>query len=362
MRACKLTVFESTIVLSKSSEKIAKMIRQYTYKRKLSYVIAVFMLVLQIRCTPRTLPLDIETTQVVTPASMNRETATPTLAPTVIHQPTILSTPTPNGVIILPEAVTTPTVVASTVLPTATLVNEQKAKNLTTLLETNSGCELPCWWGINPGEATFETVRSSFEPQGFWVEDNWLGGGTSHAITIEFELESGVVQSMRISDSYAKGIQDANAFIRDWERYSLDKVLSRYGLPTRVQVYYPFRPDPGSEPAYHLFIFYEELGIEIDYLGNATDVDGEKSRACPQLDEVFTINLFLYQSGEISNILETVIPSDSISFIAGPETVYDLISWEQATDTTLESFYETFSQPDSEACFEFRRYWTSPGE
>lgn len=338
------------------------MIKQYITKGKLGYFVIMFVLILQIRCSPETSSPAIETVQVVTPASTNRGTSIQTSIPTVTQQSTVLSTSTSNHIVVSPEAITTPTSVVATVLPTPTLTKQQKAENLTMLLESNGGCELPCWWGITPGESTFEAVKSSFEPLGFRIEDNWLGSQTFYGFDIDFEEESEVIQSMQVSGSYAKEIQDANAFIKDWEPYSLYNVLNRYGLPTGVKVYYPFRPDPGSEAAFNLFVFYEALGIVINYVGDATDVNGGKSRACPALAEVFTINLFLYQPGKISNVLETIIPPETVDFIAGPETVYDLISWEQATDTTLESFYETFRQPDSEACFDFRRYWTSNDE
>lgn len=333
--------------------------------KRASYCLLVISIFLFVRCKPST-HSSLSNSVTATWNSEKNNISTPDQEgipqqETITHTPNAVRTlPSNKAPTITVQPITTmpsPTVTSSS--PTPTLTSEQKANNFSRLMKENGYCELPCWWGIVLGESIFSEISEQFLSEGFWIEDNWLGGGTSHAISIEFELENHVVQSMKISDSYAKGIQNASDFIGDWERYSLDQVLFHYGMPSNVFVYYPYRPDPGSDPAFHLFIFYDEQGIAIDYVGNATDKNGGKSVACPNLDEIFQINLFLYQPSRVKNVIETVIPPETVSFIAEPETVYDLISWEQATDTTLESFYEQFSQPDFDGCFDFKRYWTS---
>ncbi len=32
--------------------------------------------------------------------------------------------------------------------------------------ENNGGCELPCWWGITPGETSWQEVHQRFSPLG----------------------------------------------------------------------------------------------------------------------------------------------------------------------------------------------------
>lgn len=323
------------------------------------FIISAFML---IRCTPTT---SSTLSDAITATLANDQSGLPIqVAQEAGSQPsTATNTPTPTTTPVLPvptSSVTpSPTRISSTPTFAPTLTSEQKADNFTRLMIENGGCELPCWWGIIPGETEIKTIADQFIPKGliWWEEWNQLDASRSGSgALVTFSTEENVVQTIKVW-----GGSEGDTFVQNWERYSLDQVLTRYGMPSDVFVYYPYKADPGPS-TYQLYLFYEARGIEIDYAGMSQDFnDKEETQVCPNLRNVFRINLFLYQPTQISNIVETVIPPDTISFIAGPDTVYDLISWEQATDTTLESFYETFSQLDSEACFEFLRYWTSTG-
>lgn len=340
-----------------------KYIKQFRLKQKQNYLLFIMSIFLLVRCTPTT-SSTLSKTATATLTNDQSELPIQAAQEEVARSSPATNTPQPVATPALPvltsSSTPSPTISLPTPVPTPILTSEQKADNFTRLMTENGGCELPCWWGIVPGESKIETIADEFVPQGliWWEEWNQLDASRSGSgALLSLVVEENIIQSIDVW-----GGNEGNTFVQDWDRYSLDQVLTRHGTPSQVFVYYPYRADPGSVSAYHLFIFYEELGIEIEYRGKATDVDSEKSRACPKLEELFQINLLLYQPEKINNILETVIPPETVSFIAGPETVYDLISWEQATNTTLESFYETFSQPNPDACFDFRRYWTSSGE
>jgi hypothetical protein len=91
----------------------------------------------------------------------------------------------------------------------------------------------------------------------------------------------------------------------------------------------------------------------MEYRGYAEQLNGLHFRVCPYLNEIWSIDFFLYQPDQIDNVVEKVLPPGSISYIAGPETVYELISWQAATGTSLESFYETYRSSTPQSCFEF---------
>jgi len=343
-----------------------KRTKQFPITRKQNYFILIISVFLFVSCSPATstnLSTSIATkdgTQSDIPTQVAQEVisqnSTAVFTPAETNTPQLVETPTNTPS--LPSSSPHPTIVVSTPTLIPTLTDEQKVDNFTELMRDNGGCELPCWWGIIPGESKIEPIAEQFVPQGFiwWEEWNQLEGLSSgSAIMATFSLEESIIQSIEVW-----GGKEDSRFSKDWENYSLDQILTHYGIPSDVFVYYPYRPDPGSSPSYSLSIFYEELGFTINYAGKATDIDNGKSRACPKLDEVSLIRLFLYQPMKVNNVIETVIPPETVSFIAEPETVYDLMSWEQATDTTLESFYEQFSQPDFDGCFDFKRYWTSP--
>jgi hypothetical protein len=106
-------------------------------------------------------------------------------------------------------------------------------------------------------------------------------------------------------------------------------------------------------PAYHLLVFYEELGVEIDYIGSVELLGENRYRACPDMADIWSVHLFLYQPDYVEVVVERILPASSISYIDDVETVHETISWQQAIGTTLESFYETFRATESITCFEF---------
>ncbi|MCP4538783.1 MAG: hypothetical protein GY832_16745 [Chloroflexi bacterium] len=39
------------------------------------------------------------------------------------------------------------------------------------MLETNGGCDLPCWWGVTPGQSEWQTVMDLTETLGGFAFD-----------------------------------------------------------------------------------------------------------------------------------------------------------------------------------------------
>lgn len=349
-------------------------VKRFQPKQIQLYFLFVVSILLIVSCLPTTSPtaiIAITSTATNTPGYLptpaDLEEATP--LPTAVHitQPTVtpaLFTPTLSPI----TASLTPEL-------TPTFTSEQIADNLATLMAENGGCELPCWWGIVPGEAKIETIPERFIPLGLvelqeweqlyvvlrtqrlvWLEE-WKelhASGSGSSIFVWFDVKNDTIQSIEVRGAVQRA-GSIEEFADDWGRYSLDQVLTRYGMPAHVFVYYPWLSGPG--PAfYHLFLFYDALGIQIDYVGSAQHAVDGKSQACPLLSGMIEINLFLYQPGEIDNVIELIIPPETVSFVGPEDVVYDLMSWEQAVGTSLQSFYETFKDSDNNNCFDFMIY------
>lgn len=276
---------------------------------------------------------------VATVAPTNTFKITATLRPTSTDVP---QTSPPTSTTFLP----TPSL-------TATLTYEKEVVVLAELMQKNGGCELPCWWGVVPGESNLEIIKADFTQKGLLVGSNSIGINGGYVVSVEFDTEEGIVQAISVRSSFLTDIHNRNAFLSGWQRYSLMNILSRHGVPSRVLVYHPFAFDSGGGSAYHLLVFYEDSGIVIEYRGEADQLNGDRFRTCPDLSNVGSIKLLLYQPHQVENVVEIVLPLESIDYIASPETVYDVISWQQATGTSIEDFYETFRNAESGTCFEF---------
>lgn len=311
--------------------------------------------------TAATMPSVLATQQTIQPTSTSEvtlnsptpppSTATKQLEPT----PTVTSIPSPT-----PTA--TPVAFPTFDVATSTLSQEAATQNLIDLLETNMGCELPCWWGIVPGETNVNSIESTFVPLGFdWYRDyEDLRDNTDYKASVSIISMESIVQSIEVWGGAGEETYDHN---EAWRPYALPRILERLGKPEQVYVFYPFRFDPGGMQAYRLFMYYPELGVEIDYLGKAQPLDDNPkwARACPNILETDEINLFLFRPNTVPDYLEQTLPESSLGFIPRDEgeTPYDLVNWEQATGLALDEFVRLFTEnPESSVCFDFKTYWT----
>lgn len=295
---------------------------------------------------------------------METSTALPTTSATPLRTASapVEPTYTPSPTLSLPTATATPVALPTFDVAESMLSEEEATANLIELLATNKGCELPCWWGIVPGETRVDTIESIFVPLGFdWSRDyEELHSTTPQYYALLFlEIMDEFVQVIEVKGGATEETYDRN---EAWRPYAIPRVLERLGSPEQVYVYYPFRFDPGGMQAYRLFMVYPDRGVEIDYLGKASLVDERPgwARACPDILETDAINLLLYAPGSVPDYLERSLPRSSIPVASGVEgDVYELISWEQATGGTLVEFVQLFTEHEEGAvCFDFQTYWT----
>ena len=275
------------------------------------------------------------TITVVSPAVYPRSTYTPTPRPTV---PTIAPPPFPTPAL-------------PTVTPPPTLTAEEQRALVRELMQTNGGCELPCWWGIVPGQSDWQGVRERFRGYGLRGNDYFVfmfmrpGQVYDSKIKIKFTVRDEVVESIEVSGQWLSSTSEY--FAQDWQRYSLDNVLNRYGQPSQVLIALLV----GAESSgYDLFLLYDHLGIAINYGGSATIIQVEPLliRACPQHDEVSGITLWLQSPQQGTPLLQRTLTPDEMSYFR---------SLEEVTGMSVETFYETFKNPESEVCLEGPETW-----
>lgn len=273
----------------------------------------------------------------VTPITPSTAMTTPsktTMAPTVV-----LDTPPPNPVLATTTPSPTCTLAPSTVTPWPTLAANERQQFAREMLATNDGCELPCWWGTMPGQTDWQTVRNRFIAiGGFVFEMPHPQRLFDYYIDLSFEHNNGVVQSVQVTSGTALGYSSVH-FAQDWHRYSLDQVLTRYGKPSQVMLeLWPNPPVPNYP--YKLFVFYDHLGILIEYEGEA--IRGEPFRVCPVFEQVTSIRLWLQSPGSSTSLLQ-LANLDSLE-------VAQMLPLEKATGVSLETFHQTFKDAKARTC------------
>lgn len=295
-------------------------------------------------CVPGASPLP-SATPLLTSAEPTKApllTAVPSSVPT-LEVPT--STPTPSP--IPPTYTPRPT-------PGPTMTADEEQALVLGLLRGNAGCQLPCWWGFTPGETSWETAQTYFLSLGKKIGQYHNGRSTNyevdfaisqHQVTID---QLYVVNEDKIIDKIcvvASSHPDhRQELVEDMQRYSLSHLLADYGQPSQVLLK-TFSGVPEGLPPFHLLLYYPQQGIMVRYIDDA-EKSGEMLRLCPRQPG---ITLWLWSPGQGVNIADIAdtrlggLPDDPFSYFH---------SLEEATGMSVEQFYETFVQPDTETCLE----------
>lgn len=229
-------------------------------------------------------------------------TPSPTLSPSPMASPARTSSPTPRP----------------------TLTTDEEYRYVREMLATNGECELPCWWGITPGETSRQEAKNRLPYLNFWFDEKFGGYYIRFTLTTEKDLTQSIkVRSYRFAD-------DDSRFAEDWQRYSLDQVLNRYGPPSRARIVLALPIDAGGPTDYTLYMFYDELGVSVIYMGPATK-KGEMLSTCFSFHNI-TLQL---QPPESSTPLEQAIDPYEWDYA---------VPLDEATGMSMEEFYETFRQ------------------
>lgn len=291
--------------------------------------------------TGTALPAPTETRPLATETPMS--TATP-LPPS--------RTPTP-----LPTSTSTPT-------PVPTLTIEEEDNLVRQLMETNGGCQLPCWWGIAFG-TTVESVKQQLEIMGIgingWDEEK-LDVGNRGCTSLGYLLQgdpyyqvdiyvcaqevAGAVQSIEISAHRPVDEISKQNFWADWQPYFLGSILEEHGQPDYVEIILsnPAEPVP---PVYILRLSYPEQGLQIAYTIPAVFVELGVAKVCLGYENVTQIDMSLYQPA-----YEDQLPQ---YLIANQLETHEENSWENKVGMDLASFYGEYKGSDNPGCVQFRR-------
>jgi hypothetical protein len=183
-------------------------------------------------------------------------------------------------------------------VPTLALEKQQEFYEF---LTQNGGCELPCLWGITPGETSIhdalETVRrfvvnpkfAIYQVQGVEPRNAYSHhvGVTSpvyimNSLNIDSKDQS-TVRGLKIS-TFSTG-KDSYLLLKKeyFEKYSLLHIFERFGVPDAIYIDPPVAPD--IQEVYSLYVFYEAQKIYIDYYGVSEEVEDGIYEICPNIGD-----------------------------------------------------------------------------
>ena len=215
------------------------------------------------------------------------------------------------------------------------------------LLDNNSGCQLPCWWGITPGKTTWDEARQILDEVSLFI-----GGQQSSD-----DFYASVKAYLPYPDDFAPymeqlyGVEDGVVnYIRVYNfdlapNYSLPSLLQSYGQPSEVGFEVISKEEREIQP-FIVDVFYRELGILVEY----STVDpmkevGENLQNCliSKMDSPF-LHLWSVETQYLS--FQEAKKFIDTTNLPEPKSLLE------ATGMDAKSFYETFKNSETDACLE----------
>lgn len=273
-----------------------------------------------------------------------------------IGTPTVTSTSLPSTVTMTSSPTLTP-------IPTLNSVEEEVI--VQELMATNGGCQLPCWWGFQLGE-NLGDIGERFTNLGIgpwrvsvsdfsndakrgYIKSGYFDPVISSydiGISIDFYTITDTVQFIEITVERPLPQYGQEILLRDWERYSLSFILQEYGKPPYVYLVTQNVADSGS-PNYILILYYPELGFKFSYQPYETSSNDAQPELCLNLENMQQINLSLYNPEFVDVWIDYLLPP---ALNPGAEDYLDQWAWETQIAIDLDTFYQTYQDPNNFGC------------
>jgi hypothetical protein len=214
------------------------------------------------------------------------------------------------------------------------------------LIDTNGGCELPCWWGIEPGKTTLEQVTVFLNPitkklESYGPSKITVKGIQYERIVSEFSYTLPGRQDMGgISIIFWNGVVtylDVDSSTMSY-RWKISQILQKMGKPTEI---YLLVIPSWSEIPVTLVLYYPDQRVYFQKYIDAYEENGIVKICLPQKG----LALATWSSDfDINDRFK--------DFVLGSGSERELQRLEEATSLTKDDFYEIFSDPSSLNCFE----------
>jgi hypothetical protein len=268
---------------------------------------------------------------------------TPSATQGRLSQPARKPTATPWLSTTIP-ATSTFTPMPPTWTPLPTLPPDEAQALVIELLDTNAGCRLPCWWGITPGQISWQEALSFIESFALYI--SVYPGQDGMYADVHFPLPREVPYAYRLQQHYMiqEGIvEEIEVYNYDFAPHTyLPEFLSTYGQPNEVWVR-TYRLERGNEP-FEFALFYPSQGTLMNTPGGGGGgIEGDIIRNC--LRDMNWPFLYLW-SPEIE-----ITFKDAEEKYLDPDEGYFLPLYD-ATGMTVAEFFENFKDPNTTACLE----------
>ena len=233
--------------------------------------------------------------------------------------------------------------------PIPTLSLTDKKMITSEFYEANGNCELPCWWGIIPGKTDWQEAELLLNSVAIELYtsaesefDDRYSVGVDLPVSVDLSSRELLIQYYWIVNGKVMLIE-SEAPRPSSKIYTVSKILNMYGRPKEVQIE-TYAYSHGEINTFSIALFYPDKGILVRYGALANFLDD-------------------YVSGCVGSGTGSVVvwsPEQNLSFAEALNGTRGLgtfgeqyyKSLEEATEMDIETFYQTYLDPDTETCIE----------
>lgn len=233
----------------------------------------------------------------------------------------------------------------------------------------NGDCELPCLWGIIPGQTRIETLKQDFAQIATFHD---ITRAVDHYQTVVFTVLAtnelvGIYDDekwsfhLRLENDVVIGLLSGVTVIDDFSDPSLAKFLSYFGQPEEIWIRVIESQLPDENPDYEIALYYPSKGVFLRWRGGVDTVlsqteQGMTVTACPQYLPIDADTMkgfnppFFYLFSPDRNL-----PFDEIIYTHLSEAPG--VSYQSLSAADIEKFYAMYSESDAQECFPLSYSW-----
>ena len=287
-------------------------------------------------------------------AGCQEVSATPSPQPTATRT-AIPATATPT----MPKKIVTVTLRTTftpSKTPAPTLSSEQISTQISDYLQNNGGCDLPCWWGIVPGETSWETAESILAP----IASNRFGWKTGKDFEAAFYFQyipnadqPGLYDlwvNLQIKENVIALISIGN--IENLSMYYISELLKTYGKPDEVWMFTSNGDNNPqfTDPFVDILLFYYKQGF-MAYYSNYGTLTNDIIHVCFQESGFMD----LWRPGDVNTITDY-----GILFEVATDLVTIRRPLDEVTELNMDRFFNIFTSNDN-PCLEIdQKIWPTP--
>ena len=222
--------------------------------------------------------------------------------------------------------------------PIPTIAPNKIDETLLKLQQSNNGCKLPCWWGISPGETTWDDAHRFLESLGANVlslqPDNTLFGITinnsTERVGASISVDHQVVQSIAVN-------------IHD----DLVDILNIYGQPDEIWIFADAQ-SINQEAPYTIALYYGRIGFLATYDGTAKKE--EILKICP--NKISGVQSVWYLWNPKVNLTFEEAGKSALLFIEKPSE-RPFFRIEEVTNINVNNFFQSYRYGENATlCFQ----------